>query len=91
MHYLKQPSWVRYPKEKTRFFFFYFQTAANASYLTDGASACLIMTEDKALAMGLQPKAYFRYFFSGKNFLEICIIDTYLQFQNTELYDDEKC
>ena len=46
--------------------FFYFQTAANASYLTDGASACLIMTEDKALAMGLQPKAYFRYFFSSK-------------------------
>merc|ERR1739844_745096 len=35
-------------------------TAANSSYLTDGASACLIMTEDKALAMGLQPKAYFR-------------------------------
>merc|ERR1712088_233181 len=35
-------------------------TAANASYLTDGASACLITTEDKALAMGLQPKAYFR-------------------------------
>ena len=35
-------------------------TAANASYLTDGASACLIMTEEKALALGLQPKAYFR-------------------------------
>ena len=35
-------------------------TAANASYLTDGASACLIMTEDKALALGLKPKAYFR-------------------------------
>lgn len=35
-------------------------TAANASYLTDGASACLIMTEDKAKALGLQPKAYFR-------------------------------
>ena len=35
-------------------------TAANASYLTDGASACLIMTEEKALAMGLKPKAYFR-------------------------------
>ena len=50
----------------SRIFFFYFQTAANASYLTDGASACLIMTEDKALAMGLQPKAYFRYFFSSK-------------------------
>ena len=38
-------------------------TAANASYLTDGASACLIMTEDKAKALGLQPKAYFRYDF----------------------------
>ena len=36
-------------------------TAANASYLTDGASACLIMTEDKALSLGLTPKAYFRY------------------------------
>merc|ERR1712241_1232993 len=35
-------------------------TAANSSYLTDGASAALITTEDKALAMGLQPKAYFR-------------------------------
>jgi len=35
-------------------------TAANASYLTDGASACLIMTEDKALSLGLKPKAYFR-------------------------------
>merc|ERR1712109_270581 len=35
-------------------------TAANASFLTDGASACLIMTEDKAKALGLQPKAYFR-------------------------------
>jgi len=35
-------------------------TAANASYLTDGASACLIMTEDKALSLGLTPKAYFR-------------------------------
>ena len=35
-------------------------TAANASFLTDGASACLIMTEEKALAMGLKPKAYLR-------------------------------
>jgi len=35
-------------------------TAANASYLTDGASACLLMTEEKALALGLKPKAYFR-------------------------------
>ena len=35
-------------------------TAANASYLTDGASACLITTEEKAKQMGLKPKAYFR-------------------------------
>jgi acetyl-CoA acyltransferase len=37
-------------------------TAANASYLTDGASACLIMTEEKAKELGLKPKAYFRSF-----------------------------
>ena len=37
-------------------------TAANASFLTDGASACLIMTEEKALAMGYKPKAYLREF-----------------------------
>merc|ERR1719240_2611398 len=35
-------------------------TAANASYLTDGAAATLIMSEDKAKALGLQPKAYLR-------------------------------
>lgn len=35
-------------------------TAANASFLTDGASACLIMSEDKALELGLKPKAYLR-------------------------------
>ncbi|KJH53045.1 acetyl-CoA C-acetyltransferase [Dictyocaulus viviparus] len=35
-------------------------TAANASYLTDGASACLIMTEDFALANGYKPIAYLR-------------------------------
>jgi len=35
-------------------------TAANSSYLTDGASAALIMTEDKARELGLVPKAYFR-------------------------------
>ncbi|RCN51479.1 thiolase protein [Ancylostoma caninum] len=33
---------------------------ANASYLTDGASACLIMTEDFALANGYKPIAYLR-------------------------------
>lgn len=37
-------------------------TAANASYLTDGASACLIMPEAKAKALGLKPKAYLRDF-----------------------------
>jgi acetyl-CoA acyltransferase len=37
-------------------------TAANASYLTDGASACLIMSEEKAKALGLKPKAYLRDF-----------------------------
>lgn len=37
-------------------------TAANASFLTDGASACLITTEEKAKAMGLKPKAYLRDF-----------------------------
>ncbi|XP_011878563.1 PREDICTED: trifunctional enzyme subunit beta, mitochondrial [Vollenhovia emeryi] len=37
-------------------------TAANASFLTDGASAALIMREDKALQLGLKPKAYLRTF-----------------------------
>jgi len=35
-------------------------TAANSSYLTDGASACLLMTEDKAKELGFKPKAYMR-------------------------------
>jgi acetyl-CoA acetyltransferase family protein len=35
-------------------------TAANASYLTDGAAATLIMSEDKAKQLGFQPKAYLR-------------------------------
>lgn len=37
-------------------------TAANASFLTDGASACLITTEEKAKELGLKPKAYLRQF-----------------------------
>uniref|UniRef100_A0A2K5R765 Trifunctional enzyme subunit beta, mitochondrial n=1 Tax=Cebus imitator TaxID=2715852 RepID=A0A2K5R765_CEBIM len=37
-------------------------TAANSSFLTDGASAMLIMAEEKALAMGYKPKAYLRDF-----------------------------
>jgi len=37
-------------------------TAANASFLTDGASAALITTEAKAKQLGLKPKAYLRDF-----------------------------
>ncbi|KAB0799330.1 hypothetical protein PPYR_07210 [Photinus pyralis] len=37
-------------------------TAANASFLTDGASAAIIMTEAKAKELGLKPKAYLRDF-----------------------------
>jgi len=36
-------------------------TAANSSFLTDGASASLIMSEEKALALGYKPKAYLRH------------------------------
>lgn len=35
-------------------------TAANASYLTDGASCALLMSEEKAKELGLTPKAYLR-------------------------------
>ena len=35
-------------------------TAANASFLTDGATACLIMSEEKALELGMKPLAYIR-------------------------------
>jgi len=37
-------------------------TAANSSFLTDGASACLIMKESKALERGFKPKAYLKEF-----------------------------
>ena len=33
-------------------------TAGNSSFLTDGASATLIMSEEKCLELGLKPKAY---------------------------------
>jgi len=33
-------------------------TAANASFLTDGASACFVMSEEKAKEYGLTPMAY---------------------------------
>ncbi|MBY8861144.1 acetyl-CoA C-acyltransferase [Nocardia sp. CA2R105] len=43
-------------------------TPGNSSPLTDGASAVLIMSEDKAKALGLQPKARFHTFaVSGSN------------------------
>jgi len=35
-------------------------TAANSSFLTDGASASLIMSEEKALELGFKPMAYLR-------------------------------
>jgi acetyl-CoA acyltransferase len=35
-------------------------TAANSSYLTDGASATLLMSEEKALELGYKPLAYLR-------------------------------
>lgn len=35
-------------------------TAANSSFLTDGAAATLIMSEDKARELGYKPKAYIR-------------------------------
>jgi len=37
-------------------------TAGNSSQMSDGASITLIMSEDKALELGLKPKAYFRGF-----------------------------
>lgn len=37
-------------------------TAANSSFLTDGASACLVMTEEKAKRLGYKPMAYLRDF-----------------------------
>ncbi|WP_369959523.1 acetyl-CoA C-acyltransferase [Pseudomonas benzenivorans] len=37
-------------------------TAGNASQLSDGASMTLVMSLDKALALGLEPKAFFRGF-----------------------------
>lgn len=35
-------------------------TAANSSFLTDGASATLVMSEEKALELGMKPLAYIR-------------------------------
>ena len=35
-------------------------TAANSSFLTDGASASLVMSEERALELGFKPLAYLR-------------------------------
>jgi acetyl-CoA acyltransferase len=46
-------------------------TAANSSFLTDGASAVLLMRESRARELGLKPKAYIKSFAcSGQNVLE---------------------
>ena len=37
-------------------------TAGNSSQLSDGASVTLVMSEEKALELGLKPMAYFRGF-----------------------------
>lgn len=43
-------------------------TAGNSSFLTDGAAAVLLMSEEKAKALGLKPKAYINsYVFSAQN------------------------
>lgn len=43
-------------------------TAGNSSFLTDGAAAVLLMSEEKARELGLKPKAYLRsYVFSAQN------------------------
>lgn len=41
-------------------------TAANSSFLTDGASACLIANKERALKLGFKPKAYLRDFIYTK-------------------------
>lgn len=41
-------------------------SAANSSFLTDGASACLITTDEKAKQLGLKPKAILRDFIYTK-------------------------
>ena len=43
-------------------------TAGNSSFLTDGAAAVVIMSEEKAKSLGYQPKAVFKdYAFTGQD------------------------
>lgn len=37
-------------------------TAGNCTFMTDGAAACMLMTEERAKAMGLKPKVFIRDF-----------------------------
>ncbi|KAH8044706.1 long-chain-3-hydroxyacyl-CoA dehydrogenase [Aureococcus anophagefferens] len=54
-------------------------TAANSSFLTDGAAATLVMSEEKALALGFKPKAYLRHwtFAAVDPFEELLLGPTY--------------
>lgn len=46
-------------------------TAASSSFLTDGATSVMLMSEDKARELGIKPKAYIAaYAFSGQDLLE---------------------
>jgi len=46
-------------------------TAANSSFLTDGAAVVLLMSEEKAKELGLKPKAYIHnYTFTGSDLKE---------------------
>lgn len=46
-------------------------TAANSSFLTDGGSAVLIMSEDKAKELGLEPRAYLvSYAYTGQDLVD---------------------
>lgn len=46
-------------------------TAANSSFLTDGGSAVLLMSEKKAKELGLKPKAYLKsYAYTGQDLVE---------------------
>jgi acetyl-CoA acetyltransferase family protein len=46
-------------------------TAANSSFLTDGGAATLLATEEKALALGLKPKAEIvDYIFTGQDLMD---------------------
>lgn len=51
-------------------------TAANSSFLTDGASASLIMSEEKALELGYKPLAYLRdwSFYACDPFEELLLV-----------------